>query len=160
MSAGRPSLASAMGVECECPFLDYPKGGPLSRLELENSMETQKFDHSLDLGLQSLQYDLAGILRKPPQDAQQESDSRAVDEIHIRHFDFSMNKGVAPKRSDLLLKLWGPARIQAGPKNFKPDGFSIGMRIKKSFHRWPTYNRACAESKWPRPLIALGVPLP
>jgi hypothetical protein len=160
MSAQGVHLATFRGIPKGRPVFLYKNRASFSGFELEDPMEAKKLDHGLDLGLQSLQNDFAGIFRKAAQDAQQETDARTVDEIHIRHLDFGMNKGIFPKRPDLLLKLRRPACIEASPQNFKSDGFAIGMRIKESFHRWPTYIRTSRECKWRTPEIALGLSLP
>jgi len=133
---------------------------PTSRFELEYSVKAEKLDHSLDLGFKSLQYDLACVFWKTAQNAEKGSDSRTVDKIDIRHLDFGMDQRVVPKRSDLLLKLGRPARIEARPEDFESYGSPISVRIKKSFHRLTTYIRTCGESKWGTPEIDLGVSLP
>lgn len=160
MSARAVHLASVLGIQKRRPVFLYKNRASFSGFELEYPVEAQKLNHGLNLWLQSLQNDLAGIFRKTAKNTQQETDARTVDEIHIRHLDFGMNKGIFPKRPDLLLKLRGPACIEASPQNFKSDGFAIGMRIKESFHRWPTYIRASRECKWRTLEIALGLSLP
>ncbi len=132
----------------------------LLRLELEDSVEAQKLDYGLDLGLQSLQNDLAGIFWKAAKNAQQESDSRAIDKIDIRHFDFGVDERVIPKRPDLLFELGGPSRIETRSENFKSNGSTIGLRIKKSFHMSATYIPKYDESKCGAPEMDSGVSLP
>ncbi len=151
---------AVVGVEKGCLVLLSKNRCFLSSLELENSVEAQKLDHGLDLGLQSLQNNLAGIFWKAAKNAQQESDSRAIDKIDIRHFDFGVDKRVVPKRPDLLLELGGSSRIESRTENFKSNGSPIGLRIKKSFHTLATFIRKCDESKCGIPEMDLGVSLP
>ena len=160
MSAQVVHLASVLVIQKGRPIFLYKNRAPVLGFELEYPVQAQKLNHGLNLGFQSLQNDLAGIFRKTAKNTQQEADARTVDEIHIRHLDFGMNKGIFPKRPDLLLKLRGPACIEARSQNFKSDGFAIGMRIKENFHRWPTYIRASRECKWRTLEIALGLSLP
>jgi hypothetical protein len=148
------------GVKKGDSVLPSKNRGVLLRFELEDSVESQKLDHGLDLGLQPLQNDLAGIFWKAAKNAQQESDSRAVDKIDICHFDFGVDKRLIPKRPDLLLELGGPSRIEAGTENFKSNGSTIGLRVKKSFHTLATYIRKCDESKCGAPEMGSGVSLP
>ena len=160
MSAQVAHLASVLGIQKERPVLLCKNRASVSGFELEYSVKAEKLDHGLDLGFQSLQYNLACVFWKTTKNAQQGSDSRTVDEINIGHLDFGMDQRVVPKRSDLLLKLGRPARIEARPEDFESDGFAIGMRIKESFHRWPTYIRTSCECKWRTLEIALGLSLP